>query len=124
MNSKLILIPVGIIIAIVGAYVGLIPSDDTEISQIEETIGLHDSRTLIQTNVNSLFKVFAYDDDFEMIDGKKIWRNVYYELDEFNSDIYTNLKNNKKSAVVFPIFTAAAYSEPVSYTHLTLPTKA
>tara|TARA_B100001750_G_scaffold66921_1_gene53143 strand:- start:458 stop:1345 length:888 start_codon:yes stop_codon:yes gene_type:complete len=116
MNSKLILIPVGIIIAIVGAYVGLIPSDDTEISQIEETIGLHDSRTLIQTNVNSLFKVFAYDDDFEMIDGKKIWRNVYYELDEFNSDIYTNLKNNKKSAVVFPIFTAAAYSEPGFYT--------
>ena len=105
MNSKLILIPVGIIIVIVGAYVWLIPSNDTEISQIEETIDLNDSRTLIQTNVNSLFKVFAYDDDFEMIDGEKIWRNVYYELDESNSNIYANLKNNKKSAVVFPIFT-------------------
>jgi len=116
MNSKLILIPVGIIIVIVGAYVWLIPSNDTEISQIEETIDLNDSRTLIQTNVNSLFKVFAYDDDFEMIDGEKIWRNVYYELDESNSNIYANLKNNKKSAVVFPIFTAAAYSEPGFYT--------
>ena len=116
MNSKLILIPIGIIIAIVGTYVGLVPSNDTEISQIEETINLNDSRTLIQTNVNSLFKVFAYDDDFEMIQGEKIWRNVYYELDESNSDIYATLKNNKKSAVVFPIFTAAAYSEPGFYT--------
>jgi hypothetical protein len=30
--------------------------------------------------------------------------------------IYDELKNNKKSAVVFPIFTAAAYSEPGFYT--------
>ena len=58
----------------------------------------------------------AYDNDFQMIDGEKIWRNVYYELDESKLDIYQNLKNNKKSAVVFPIFTAAAYSEPGFYT--------
>jgi hypothetical protein len=51
-----------------------------------------------------------------MIDGEKIWRNVYYELDESKLDTYQDLKNNKKSAVVFPIFTAAAYSEPGFYT--------
>ncbi|MBT7824317.1 MAG: hypothetical protein HN605_03870, partial [Thaumarchaeota archaeon] len=74
------------------------------------------SSELIQTNVKSLFKVMAYDNDFQMIDGEKIWRNVYYELDESKLDIYQDLKNNKKSAVVFPIFTAAAYSEPGFYT--------
>ena len=45
----------------------------------------------------------------KLLNGEKIWRNVFYELDE---SIYDNLKNNKKSAVIFPIFTAAAYSEP------------
>ena len=116
MNPKLFVIPVLVISVIIGVYIGIMPSDNTEISQIEKTTNLDNSRTLIQTSVNSLFKVFAYDDDFDMIDGEKIWRNVYYELDDSNSDIYQNLKNNKKSAVVFPIFTAAAYSEPGFYT--------
>ena len=58
----------------------------------------------------------AYENDFEIIEGEKIWRNVFYELDESNNMIYDNLKNNKKSAVIFPIFTAAAYSEPGFYT--------
>jgi len=66
--------------------------------------------------VNSLFKVFAFEDDFDMIEGKKIWRNVYFELDESNMELYEKIKNQKKSAVVFPIFTAAAYSEPGFYT--------
>ena len=58
----------------------------------------------------------AYENDFEIIDGEKIWRDVFYELDPSNMMIYDELKNNKKSAVVFPIFTAAAYSEPGFYT--------
>ena len=41
---------------------------------------------------------------------------MYYELDESKMMIYDELKNNKKSVVVFPIFTAAAYSEPGFYT--------
>ena len=36
-----------------------------------------ESPALIQTNVKSLFKVMAYENDFEMIDGEKIWRNVH-----------------------------------------------
>ena len=74
------------------------------------------SEKIIQTNVNSLFKVFSYEEDFEMINGEKIWRNAYYELDESKSAIYDELKNRKNSVVVFPIFTAAAYSEPGFYT--------
>ena len=116
MNQKLIVIPIVILIVIVGAYIGITPSENTEISKIEEKTEFMNYPELIQTNVKSLFKVMAYDNDFQMIDGEKIWRNVYYELDESKLDIYQDLKNNKNSAVVFPIFTAAAYSEPGFYT--------
>ena len=116
MNQKLIVIPIVILIVIVGAYIGITPSENTEISKIEEKTEFMNSPELIQTNVKSLFKVMAYDNDFQMIDGEKIWLNVYYELDESKLDIYQDLKNNKNSAVVFPIFTAAAYSEPGFYT--------
>ena len=116
MNQKLIGIPIVIVIVIIGAYIGMAPSENTEILKIEEKTEFMNSPELIQTNVKSLFKVMAYDNDFQMIDGEKIWRNVYYELDESKLDIYQDLKNNKNSAVVFPIFTAAAYSEPGFYT--------
>ena len=55
---------------------------------------------LIQTNVKSLFKVMAYENDFEIIEGKKIWRDAYYELDESNMSIYGDLKNNKKNWLI------------------------
>lgn len=116
MNQKLITIPIVIGIIIVGVYVGITPSENIQSSQIEQRTEFMESPTLIQTNVKSLFKVLAYENDFEMIDGKKIWRNTYYELDESKLDTYEDLKNNKNTAVVFPIFTAAAYSEPGFYT--------
>ncbi len=116
MNLILIAIPIVILIIGIGAYFGIQSNETIEISQIEQRTELMESPALIQTNVKSLFKVMAYEDDFEMIDGKKIWRNSYYELDESKLDTYQDLKNDKKSAVVFPIFTSAAYSEPGFYT--------
>ena len=116
MNRILIIIPIVILIIGIGSYFGMQSDENIEISQIEQRTELMESPVLIQTNVKSLFKVMAYENDFEMIDGEKIWRNVYYELDESKLDTYQDLKNDKKSAVVFPIFTAAAYSEPGFYT--------
>ena len=116
MNRILIIIPIVILIIGIGSYFGMQSDEIIEISQIEQRTELMESPVLIQTNVKSLFKVMAYENDFEMIDGEKIWRNVYYELDESKLDTYQDLKNDKKSAVVFPIFTAAAYSEPGFYT--------
>ena len=115
MNSKNIAIPIIIVIAI-GAFFLIYPTEEPDTLTVDEPIEVITPGKLIQTNVNSLFKVFAYENDFEMIEGKKIWRDVYYELDESKSIIYDELKNNKKSVVVFPIFTAAAYSEPGFYT--------
>ena len=116
MNLILIIIPIVILIIGIGGYFTIFPDENIEISENEQTLQSENLQTLIQTNVKSLFKVMAYENDFEIIEGEKIWRNVFYELDESNNMIYDNLKNNKKSAVIFPIFTAAAYSEPGFYT--------
>ena len=116
MNSKIIIIPI-IFAAVIGMVIIISPSEEPDTMPVETPIDVMQSEKIIQTNVNSLFKVFSYEDDFEMIDGKKIWRNAYYELDESKYGIYDELKNNKNSVVVFPIFTAAAYSEPGFYTY-------
>ncbi|MBT5238331.1 MAG: hypothetical protein HOL67_03710 [Thaumarchaeota archaeon] len=116
MNLILIIIPIVILIIGIGGYFTIFTDENIEISENEQTLQSENLQTLIQTNVKSLFKVMAYENDFEIIEGEKIWRNVFYELDESNNMIYDNLKNNKKSAVIFPIFTAAAYSEPGFYT--------
>jgi len=125
MNIRIIVISIILIVG-VSVYFAFPNSDDSETSmkynqeryfpESEMEIESKMTPALVETNVPSLFKVLAYDDDFEMIDGQKIWRNVLYELDESNMEIYDEIKNNKKTAVVFPVFTAAAYSEPGFYT--------
>ena len=116
MNLILIIIPIVILITGIGVYVGFTTDENIEIQKNDEILESGNSQKLIRTNVESLFNVMAYENDFEIIDGEKIWRDVFYELDPLNGSIYDELKNNKKSAVVFPIFTAAAYSEPGFYT--------
>jgi len=116
MNLKIIVIPIVVLIVGIGIFSLFSPDEKIEISEDVEIMKSEEPRKLIQTNVPSLFKVMAYENDFEIIDGEKIWRDVFYELDPSNMMIYDELKNNKKSVVVFPIFTAAAYSEPGFYT--------
>ena len=116
MNLKIIVAPIVVLIIGIGVFSFISSDEKVEISEDVVVIQSEEPDNLIQTNVPSLFKVMAYEDDFEIINGEKIWRDVYYELDESNMTIYDELKNNKKSVVVFPIFTAAAYSEPGFYT--------
>ena len=116
MNLKIIVIPIAVLIIGIGMFSFISSNEKLEPSEDVEIIQSKEPGKLIQTNVPSLFKVMAYENDFEMINGEKIWRDVYYELDESKMMIYDELKNNKKSVVVFPIFTAAAYSEPGFYT--------
>ena len=116
MNLKIIVAPIVVLIIGIGVFSFISSDEKVEISEDVVIIQFEEPGNLIQTNVPSLFKVMAYEDDFEIINGEKIWRDVYYELDESKMMIYDELKNNKKSVVVFPIFTAAAYSEPGFYT--------
>ena len=116
MNLKIIVAPIVVLIIGIGVFSFISSDENVEISEDVVVIQSEEPGNLTQTNVPSLFKVMAYEDDFEIINGEKIWRDVYYELDESKMMIYDELKNNKKSVVVFPIFTAAAYSEPGFYT--------
>ena len=116
MNLKITVIPIAVLIIGIGVFLFIASDEKNEISEDVEIMKSEEPQKLIQTNIPSLFKVMAYENDFEIIDGEKIWRDVFYELDPSNMMIYDELKNNKKSAVVFPIFTAAAYSEPGFYT--------
>ena len=130
MNQKLIGIVIGVLVIIIVTYFVIISSEfdestSTENIQIDkkpemvpiEIIPATTTPNIIPTDVYSLFKTFSYENDFEMIDGTKIWRNSFYELDKNNLTIYDDLMNNKKSAVILPLFTAAAYSEPGFYTY-------
>ena len=62
---------------------------------IEEKSEIISSPKIIETNVYSLFKTFSYEDDFEIIDGQKIWRNSFYQLDESNLEIYANMEQKE-----------------------------
>jgi len=77
------------------------------------------SNNLLKLQINSLFNVYGYENDYEVIDGKKIWQNVEYKLKKENQLLYNEISNNdeKNIVVVYPIFTAAAYSEPGFYTY-------
>ena len=76
--------------------------------------------TKIQLNIKSLFNIFGFEDNYEIINGKKIWLNTEFVLKPENMKLYEEISvynDNQKSVVIFPIFTAAAYSEPGFYTH-------
>ena len=117
MNQKLIIIPIIILTTVIGIYFIIPSTENSEISlKYDDSFFPETGKTLVQTKIKSLFKVFAYEDDAEIIEGTKIYRDVFYQLDESKSSIYENLINTNKAAVVIPIFTAAAYSEPGFYT--------
>jgi len=77
------------------------------------------SNNLLKLQINSLFDVYGYENDYEMINGKKIWQNVEYRLNKENQLLYNEISNNdeKNIVIVYPIFTAAAYYEPGFYTY-------
>ena len=67
----------------------------------------------------SLFNIYGFEDQFEIIHGKKTWNNVKFELNSQNNELYVKLRYvpDENTIVVFPIFTAIAYNEPGFYTY-------
>ena len=65
--------------------------------------------------IKSLFKIKAKANDYTIENGTKTWNNVVFELNPANSKIYSEIKPSKqlreKTIVIYPIFTAAAYSD-------------
>ena len=106
------------ILAVVIVCIFFITNFSIEKENIIENV-VEPSNNLSKLKINSLFDVYGYEDDYEMIDGKKIWHGVEYRLNEENQLLYNELSSNyeKNTVVVYPIFTAAAYSEPGFYTY-------
>ena len=75
MNFKIIIIPVVVLIIGIGVFSFISSDEKNEISEDVEIMKSEEPRKLIQTNVPSLFKVMAYENDFEIIDGEKslVW---------------------------------------------------
>ena len=97
-----------------------IQSEQIQSEQIQSEQVMPEMRlkNLVQLNTTSLFKVFVYEDDFEIKDdGTKFWSSFKLEKDPKNNDIYEKISSSGNTAVIYPLFTAAAYSEPGFYTY-------
>ena len=118
MNQKIFIVA-GIIITIIAG----ISYYFTNVENNEEKTPITESssdRKLVKIDTPSLFTLYGYEDDFEMVDGVKIWRNAKYELNPEFTEFYKEIGityYSKNTVVVYPVFTAAAYSESGFYTY-------
>lgn len=105
-----------VIVVVIGLFVAsyqLFPNDKSESNPISEEI------TKTKLNIPSLFNIYGFEDQFEIINGKKTWTNVQFELNPKNNELYDKLRStsDEKTIVIFPIFTSVAYGEPGFYTY-------
>ncbi len=86
---------------------------------LENKNQLSDEVKKTKLDITSLFNIYGFEDQFEIIDGKKTWNNVKFNLNSQNNELYAKLRyvSDENTIVVFPIFTAMAYNEPGFYTY-------
>lgn len=88
-------------------------------AQIGKESSVNTKTSVVDLKIKSLFKIKAKHDDYVIENGKKIWNNVVFELDQKNSKLYSEIKPSKKlgnkTAVIYPLFTAAAYANDGFY---------
>ena len=118
MNPKIFVVA-GIIITVIAgiSYYFMNVENNAEKTPITES---SNGRKLVKIDAPSLFTLYGYEDDYEMVDGEKIWRNAKYELNPEFTELYKEIGityEQKSVVVIYPVFTAAAYSEPGFYTY-------
>ena len=88
-------------------------------NQLENNVTLSDKSEKIKLDIKSLFNIYGFEENLEIKNGKKVWNNVHFELNPENTELYEklNYQLSEKTIVIYPIFTAAAYSEPGFYTY-------
>jgi hypothetical protein len=71
----------------------------------------------VKMSSTSIFDIYYTENDAELFRTKTIdpEKGVKLEFNNKNSEFYQNLKPNKNTIVIYPIFTAAAYSIPGFY---------
>jgi len=118
LNPKIFVVA-GIIITVIAgtSYYFMNVENNEEKTPITEP---SNGRKLVKIDAPSLFTLYGYEDDYEMVDGEKIWRNAKYELNPEFTELYKEIGityEQKSVVVIYPVFTAAAYSEPGFYTY-------
>lgn len=112
MNTKFFILI--IFIAIVFSFIGVqffLDEDNTSIQT-------RDNIQKTKLDIKSLFNIYGHQDNFRIQDGKKIWNDPKFELNPENKELYLELNYSsiENAVVIYPIFTASAYSEPGFYT--------
>jgi len=70
----------------------------------------------IELNATSVFNASVKDGDYNVVDGRKVYNQALFELDPAINYTDAQVSTQDKTIVVYPIFTATAYSEPGFYT--------
>lgn len=77
-------------------------------------------KKLVKIDAPSLFTLYGYENEYEMVNEQKIWCNAKFELNPEFTELYKEIgitNEPKNAVVVYPLFTAVAYSEPGFYTY-------
>ena len=116
--SKIIM-PIVIVIFSI-TIMSIIQFEDEELNKIitfenimEEYYEMH----IVKMSSTSIFDIYYTEKDAELFRTKAIApeNGAKLEFNNKNSEFYQNLKANQNTIVVYPIFTAAAYSIPGFY---------
>ena len=116
--SKIIM-PIVIVIFSI-TIMSIIQFEDEELNKIitfenimEEYYEMH----IVKMSSTSIFDIYYTEKDAELFRTKAIApeNGAKLEFNNKNSEFYQNLKANENTIVVYPIFTAAAYSIPGFY---------
>lgn len=112
MNTKFFILI--IFIAIIAFFAGV----QFFLDENDMSIQTQDKIQKTKLDIKSLFNIYGYENNFRIQDGKKIWNDAKFELNPDNNDIYLELNYSsiENAVVIYPIFTASAYSEPGFYT--------
>lgn len=114
MKKKILFSVLIITVSIFVIFFQLFPNDNSKNSD-----QFSDEIKKTRLDISSLFTIYGFEDQFEIINGKKIWNDVQFELDPKNEVLYEKLRYSpdEKTIVVYPFFTSLAYAEPGFYTY-------
>jgi len=108
-----------IIIIVIGISITSFQFFSQDKPEKQVVISFPDEIKKTKLDIPSLFNIYGFEDQFEIINGKKTWSNVKFELNLQNNKLYEELRYmpDENTIVIFPIFTSVAYNEPGFYTY-------
>ena len=68
-------------------------------TEFESDLSLNEVKK-IKLDIPSLFNIYGFEDQFEMINGKKTWINVQFELIPENNELYGSVKPTEISKLI------------------------